>query len=251
MDTGSHIIQLKAFVCIRFGNDTLPALQPHVHHSEHLLSMVDIHRLKNATPLTFDWQGITYPKEWDIKYKERCTWDKLLANPLYKQPISFYSFTNFFKFPKGHPTPRFTPMTRSSSISTSSTPHTSSLITRELVQKPINSFSTKHSQVLHRGHHKDCPACKNITKKMQQVQKGKGVNLCMFSQLPKSNSAHEEVSSTRARSFILGRNLPDAPFKQFSKDGQIKREYLNHRSSAINDIVSDETELLNYSSLQQ
>ena len=31
MDTGSHIIQLKAFVCIHFVNDTLPSLHPHVH----------------------------------------------------------------------------------------------------------------------------------------------------------------------------------------------------------------------------
>ena len=73
----------------------------------------------------------------------------------------------------------------------------------------------------------------------------------MFSQLPICNSAHEEVSSTRARSFILGRNLPYAPFKQFSKDGQIKREYLNNSSSGVNCTVSHETKLLNYSSLQQ
>jgi vacuolar-type H+-ATPase subunit I/STV1 len=73
----------------------------------------------------------------------------------------------------------------------------------------------------------------------------------MFSQLPRSNSTHEEVSSTKARSFIPSRNLHDAPFKQFSKDGQIKREYMNHRSSRVNDIASHETKLLKYSSLQQ
>ena len=54
MAIGSHIIQLKAFVCICFGNDTLPSLQPHVHQSERLLSLVDTHRSKNATPLNFD-----------------------------------------------------------------------------------------------------------------------------------------------------------------------------------------------------
>ena len=31
MDQGSLIIQLKAAVCIRFGNDTLSVLQPAVH----------------------------------------------------------------------------------------------------------------------------------------------------------------------------------------------------------------------------
>ena len=71
----------------------------------------------------------------------------------------------------------------------------------------------------------------------------------MFSQLPRSKSDHEEVSSIGARSFIPGRNLPDDPFKQFSKDGQIEREYLNHRSSGVNDIVSDETKLLNQQQL--
>lgn len=57
--------------------------------------------------------------------------------------------------------------------------------------------------------------------------------------------------STGARSFIPGRNLPNAPFKQFNKDVQIKREYMNHRSSRVNDMVFDKTKLLNYSSLQQ
>ena len=63
MDTCSHIIQLKAFVCIRFGNDIMSAIQPYVHQSERLLSMVKSHKSKNLTPITFDSQGITYPKE--------------------------------------------------------------------------------------------------------------------------------------------------------------------------------------------
>ena len=54
MDIGSHIIWLKVYLCIRFGNDTLLDLQPHVHQSERLLSVVDTHRSKNATPFTFD-----------------------------------------------------------------------------------------------------------------------------------------------------------------------------------------------------
>ena len=45
----------------------------------------------------------------------------------------------------------------------------------------------------------------------------------MFYSLPKKYSAKEEVSTIGARSFILGRNLPDAPFKQYRKDGQVKR----------------------------
>lgn len=133
MDTKSHIIQLKYYVCIWFGNDTLLALQPHVHQSEHLLSMVETHISKNTIPITFDWQGITYPKEWDIKYKERCTRDKMLANTLSKQPISFNSLTNSFRLPDGQLTPRCTPMTRFTSISSSSTPSTSSLTSGELV----------------------------------------------------------------------------------------------------------------------
>jgi len=54
MDSGSLIIQLKAAVCIRFGNDTLPPLQPAVHQSSHLRSVVETHNSKHVTPLAFE-----------------------------------------------------------------------------------------------------------------------------------------------------------------------------------------------------
>jgi hypothetical protein len=75
------------------------------------------------------------------------------------------------------------------------------------------------------------------------------VKLFMFSHFLRSHMALEEVNTTGARSYISGRNLADAPFKQFSKDGQIKREYLNHRSSLGNEIVSYEIKLENHGNL--
>lgn len=45
--------------------------------------------------------------------------------------------------------------------------------------------------------------------------------------------------ASRTRSFIRERNLHDSPFKQYSSDGTIKREYLNHGSFATFETVSD------------
>jgi hypothetical protein len=64
--------------------------------------------------------------------------------------------------------------------------------------------------------------------------------------LPRSQSNMEVTTSAGLKSYIPGRNLPDAPFKQYSSDGSIKREYLNHRSSAVNESVSDEIKFANY-----
>ena len=70
MDTGSKIIQLKGAEVNRFGNDTLPPLRSHVHQSSHLHSVVESEKSKQSTPVTFDWTGINYPKQWEVKYKE-------------------------------------------------------------------------------------------------------------------------------------------------------------------------------------
>ena len=46
MDTRSKIIQLKGAIVARFGNDTLPQLQSHMHHSSHLHIMVESEKSK-------------------------------------------------------------------------------------------------------------------------------------------------------------------------------------------------------------
>ena len=70
MQSGSRIIQLKSFVCVRFGNDTLPPLQKHVYQSSHLVSVVKQDKSKNAQSVTFDWIGINYPQQWEVRYTE-------------------------------------------------------------------------------------------------------------------------------------------------------------------------------------
>jgi len=90
MYQGSLIIHLKAAVCISFDNDTLPALQPAVHQSSHLRSMVETHNSKHVTPLAFEWSDIEYPTEWDIRYKELCNKEKTLAKTFpHYAPVPF------------------------------------------------------------------------------------------------------------------------------------------------------------------
>lgn len=76
MDTRSKIIQLKSLVVIHFENDSLPPLTPKVHESSRLLSMVETKKSKKSTPVTFDWTGISYPKQWEVRYKELRGFDK-------------------------------------------------------------------------------------------------------------------------------------------------------------------------------
>ena len=70
MIDGSRIIQLKAAIIVRFGNDTLPALQSPVHNTPRLLSVVEKDISNKAHPVLFDWRGIKYPQEWECKYDE-------------------------------------------------------------------------------------------------------------------------------------------------------------------------------------
>ena len=53
--------------------------------------------------------------------------------------------------------------------------------------------------------------------------------LGMFS-LPRKNDAFEAINQGR-KSYILGRNLPEVPFCQYSTDGLIKKEFLPYKSS--------------------
>ena len=59
-----------------------------------------------------------------------------------------------------------------------------------------------------------------------------------------------EVTIQNRKSFLPGRNLPDTPFRQYSADGQSKREYLLHKSSGPDDSVSGEMKLANWGNLQ-
>ena len=52
--------------------------------------------------------------------------------------------------------------------------------------------------------------------------------------LPRQNSELEATIQNR-KSFVPRRNLPDTPFRQYSHDGEIKREYLPHKSSGPDD----------------
>ena len=70
MMDGSRIIQLKAAVIVRFGNDTLPPLQFPVHNTPRPLSVVEKDISRKAQPVLFDWRGIQYPQEWECKYDE-------------------------------------------------------------------------------------------------------------------------------------------------------------------------------------
>ena len=60
-----------------------------------------------------------------------------------------------------------------------------------------------------------------------------------------------EVVNQGKRSFILGQNLLETPFRQFSIDGQIKNEFLPYKSSTPDQTVSDEVKLANWGNMQQ
>ena len=137
MDTGSKIIQLKGAVVARFGNDTLPPLRSHVHQSSHLHSVVESEKSKQSTPVTFDWTGINYPMQWEVKYKELRNTERL-ANSFTAQPLTFDRSTSSFRVPDELPTRRFTPplIRSTSSASYNNSRH----------QAEINSVSTSSLQ---------------------------------------------------------------------------------------------------------
>ena len=245
MDAGSLIIQLKAAVCVRFGNDTLLAMQPSIHQSSDLRSVVESHNSRHTTPLTFNWTGIQYPVEWDVKYKELCSKDWSLADIFpYSAPVSFDSQSNSFRILDQHPTPRFTPMESTSSGSTVQQP-SPALPRSTSVSGSIPSTSI---ELRHKGKHEKCEACKLVLIKL----KGKAINLFMFSFLPRSHSQKEEINPAGKKSFLPGRNLPSESFQQYNTEGTVKREYLFHKSTASNDdsSVSEGEKLGNYYNMQ-
>ena len=111
MDTGSKIIHLKCLVVIQFGNYSLPPLTPKVHESSCLLSMVETDKSKKSTPITFDWIGISYPKQWEVRYRELRDFEKNKNQQIFvPKPLVFDIFSNSFKFPEGFPSPQFSPL---------------------------------------------------------------------------------------------------------------------------------------------
>ena len=70
----------------------------------------------------------------------------------------------------------------------------------------------------------------------------------MFS-LPRKNTAIEATIQGR-NSFHPGRNFPDIPFRQYSSDGNTKKEFLPHRSFGVDESTSDEIKLANWGNLQ-
>ena len=69
--------------------------------------------------------------------------------------------------------------------------------------------------------------------------------------LPRSIPGFTYTNPQGDTSFHPRRNLPDAPFRQFSHDGISKREFMPHRSSTPHEIVSNEIKPLNYNNYQQ
>ena len=68
--------------------------------------------------------------------------------------------------------------------------------------------------------------------------------------LPRENSTVETTNSHNQKSYYPGRNLPDLPFRQFSNDGSVKKEFLPVKSSGADESVSDESKLANWGNLQ-
>ena len=159
MQSGSRIIQLKSFVFVRFGNDTLPPLQKHVYQSLHLVSVVEQDNSKNAQPVTFDWTGITYPQKWEVKYNELRDIEKT-RQALATRPMRFDRSTSSFRYPDSTPAPSFSSLSRSTSTSssTSSQPN----------QPRLHTGYIGPSE--HTGQHKDCQACRKNLQALQHYK---------------------------------------------------------------------------------
>ena len=72
--------------------------------------MVETNKSKNSTPITFDWTDISYPNQWEVRYRELRDFDKN-KNPQLSipKPLVFDRFSNSFRLPKGFPSPQFAP----------------------------------------------------------------------------------------------------------------------------------------------
>ena len=217
MDTGSRIIQLKSLVVIRFRNDSLPPLTPKVHESSRLLSMVETDKSKNSTPITFDWTGISYPKQWEVRFRELRDFEKTKNQQLsIPKPLVFDRCSNSFKLPEGFPSPQFAPpLVRSSSMNNNSKKST----LFEPCSSSRLSFSGVHNNE-HKGQHAYCPTYRKALERLKI--KSKGVILYMLS-LPRSHLGFTSTNPQGDTSFHLGINLPDTPFLQFCHDGLSKR----------------------------
>ena len=71
----------------------------------------------------------------------------------------------------------------------------------------------------------------------------------MFS-LPRQGDAYEAINQGR-KSFFPGRILSEVPFRQYSTDGLIKKEFLPYKSSGPDESVPDDIKLGNWSNMQQ
>ena len=67
--------------------------------------------------------------------------------------------------------------------------------------------------------------------------------------LPRQNDAYEAINQGR-KSYFPGRNLPKIPFRQYSTDDSVKKEFLPYKSSGPDDSVSDEIKLGNWGNIQ-
>ena len=65
---------------------------------------------KNSKPITFDWTDISYPKQWEVRYKELRDFDKN-KNPKLSlpKPLVFDRSSNSFRLPEGFSSPQFAP----------------------------------------------------------------------------------------------------------------------------------------------
>ena len=62
--------------------------------------------------------------------------------------------------------------------------------------------------------------------------------------LPRYGDAME-VNNQGRKSYVPGRNLPKVPFRQYSIDGQIKKEFLPYKSSSPDESIPDDIKLAN------
>lgn len=188
-------------------------LQSKVHQRSHLHNMVETNKSKQTNPVTFDWTGINYPRQWEVKYKEPMNQDiyvqkiETFLNTL----ISFDRSSHSFRIPEGHPTPRFTPpLLRTPSVNNvdfKSNRHEPASST--LVQPSFSGvYDTEH-----KGQHSDCPAYNKILQRLKHKQNRELLSFYMFSSLPRNGSGMEITSAKGDRSYVPGRNLLDVPFR--------------------------------------
>ena len=210
MDTGSKIIQLKGAVVARFGNDTLPPLRSHMHQSSHLHSVVESKKSKQSTLVTFDWTGINNPKQWEVRYKELRNIERI-ANSFTTHPLTFDRSTNSFHFPDELPTRIFTPpLIRSTSSSSYNNVRHQAKANYVSTSSLQPSFSRLHENE-DRGQHSECLACHKILQRIQHHKNKDLPTLGMFS-LPRTDPGMEIVHEGQ-RSYILGRNILETPFR--------------------------------------